>query len=227
MQPAGSSHRTQPDTPTANVRCYPASTDSAHRVTSGLLEFQQRDRCELITATLRDVYLVESRAGRHILIVYRHNQRTWDEIAAEWQFVDYLAQQNVPVAPALATTTGEQILTLQAPEGIRYAVVTTYVSGQHLRRRPSMEATRRCGKAIEQHVTHVAILQAMPAPRLFAALWDGDQAVACAVGVVYARALSLVDVVTSPQHRQQGYATALLCQIFAWAQQMGASDASL
>src|SRR5262245_62960087 len=84
-------------------------------------------RCQLITATLRDVYLVESRGGRHILIIYRHSQRTWDEIAAEWQFVDYLAQHAVPVAPAIATTTGEQILTLHAPEGIRYAVLTTYV----------------------------------------------------------------------------------------------------
>jgi Ser/Thr protein kinase RdoA (MazF antagonist) len=59
--------------------------------------------CQLITATLRDVYLVESQAGRHILIVYRHDQRTRDEIVAEWQFVNYLARQAVPVAPAIAT----------------------------------------------------------------------------------------------------------------------------
>ena len=104
--------------------------------------------CQLITATLRDVYLVESRAGRHILIVYRHGQRAWDEIAAEWQLVDYLAQHAVPVAPAIATSTGEQMLTLQAPEGVRYAVVTAYVPGQHLRRRPSVEATRRYGEII-------------------------------------------------------------------------------
>jgi ribosomal protein S18 acetylase RimI-like enzyme len=83
------------------------------------------------------------------------------------------------------------------------------------------------GKAIEQQDTHAAILQAMPAPRLCAALWDGDQVVACAIGGVYARALSLVDVVTAPEHRQRGYGTSLLCQIFAWAQQMGASDAAL
>jgi hypothetical protein len=33
-------------------------------------------RCQLITATLRDVYLVESHAGCHTPIVYRHGQRT-------------------------------------------------------------------------------------------------------------------------------------------------------
>jgi predicted GNAT family acetyltransferase len=83
------------------------------------------------------------------------------------------------------------------------------------------------GKALDQQQTHTAILQAIPAPRIFAALRDGDQAVACAVRVVYAQALSIVDVVTSPQHRQRGYATALLRQIFAWALQMGAADAAL
>jgi N-acetylglutamate synthase len=82
------------------------------------------------------------------------------------------------------------------------------------------------GKALQQH-THTAILQRIPAPQIFAALWDGEQAVACAVGVVYAQALSIVDVVTSPQHRQRGYASALLSQIFAWAQQLGATDTAL
>jgi Ser/Thr protein kinase RdoA (MazF antagonist) len=64
----------------------------------------QHVRCQLITATLRDVYLVESHVGRHILIIYRHGQRTWGEIAAEWRFVDYLVHHSVPVAPAIATT---------------------------------------------------------------------------------------------------------------------------
>jgi Ser/Thr protein kinase RdoA (MazF antagonist) len=105
-------------------------------------------RCQLITATLRDVYRVESHAGQHILIVYRHGQRTFEQIAAEWQFVDYLAQQSVPVAPAVPTTTGVRILAFQAPEGIRYAVVTTYIAGQHLRLRPGVEATRQYGQII-------------------------------------------------------------------------------
>lgn len=83
------------------------------------------------------------------------------------------------------------------------------------------------GKVLEQQPTHTAILQATPSPRIFASFWDREQAVACAVGVVYAQALSIVDVVTSQQHRQQGYATALLSQMFAWAQRAGATDAAL
>lgn len=83
------------------------------------------------------------------------------------------------------------------------------------------------GKALDQQQAHMALLQATPAPRIFAALWDGDQAVACAVGVLSAQALSVVDVVTAPQHRQRGYGTSLLAQLFAWAQRAGASDAAL
>jgi Ser/Thr protein kinase RdoA (MazF antagonist) len=108
----------------------------------------QHVRCQLITATLRDVYLVVSDAGRYILIVYPHDSRTFDEIMAEWRFVGYLAQHAVPVAPAHPTSTGEYLLTFQAPEGLRYAIVTIYVPGEHLRRRPSVDATRRYGEII-------------------------------------------------------------------------------
>ena len=83
------------------------------------------------------------------------------------------------------------------------------------------------GKLLEQQRTHKAILQAIPIPRCFAALWDKEEVVACAAGAVYSGALSIVDVVTAPQHRQRGYATSLLSQLLAWAQQMGTSDAAL
>ena len=38
-------------------------------------------RCQLITATMRDVYLVTSDQGRYVLFVYRHGQRSAEEIA--------------------------------------------------------------------------------------------------------------------------------------------------
>jgi ribosomal protein S18 acetylase RimI-like enzyme len=86
---------------------------------------------------------------------------------------------------------------------------------------------RLSGKPPEQQHGHAAILQAIPAPHIFAALWDGGQPVACAVGICYAQALSIVDVVADPQRRQQGYATSLLAQILGWAQRAGAADATL
>jgi N-acetylglutamate synthase len=83
------------------------------------------------------------------------------------------------------------------------------------------------GKEVAQQQTHTSILEAMPNPRIYATLWDHDQPVACAVAAIYAGALTIVDVVTSPQHRQQGYGRSLLSQIFTWAHQSGCTDAAL
>ena len=49
------------------------------------------------------------------------------------------------------------------------------------------------GKLPEQQATHTAILAATPKPHIFATLWDREQAVACAVGVVFAQTLSIED----------------------------------
>ena len=45
--------------------------------------------------------------------------------------------------------------------------------------------------------------------------------------IIKAREFAAPDVVTDPEHRRQGYGTALLYRIFAWAQQFGATNAAL
>jgi Ser/Thr protein kinase RdoA (MazF antagonist) len=107
-------------------------------------------RCQLITASLRDVYLVSSDNGRHVLFVYRHGHRSPAEIVSEWQFVDYLDDHGVPVAPAVRRRDGELLLTFRAPEGIRYGVLTRYAAGKHLRQRRSVEAIRAYGRTVAQ-----------------------------------------------------------------------------
>ena len=121
----------------------------------------QDARCQLITATLRDVYLVISRTGRHILIIYRSDQQTLNEIAAEWQLVAYLSGHQLPVVPAIPARNGNIILTFHAPEGRRYGVVTEYVPGEHLRRRPSTDAARRYGQIV---ATIHSLVDRMPVP---------------------------------------------------------------
>lgn len=107
-------------------------------------------RCQLISASMRDVYLVRSKQKRHVLFVYRHNQRTADEIQGEWQFVADLDANGVNVAPAIAKKNGDLLLTFEAPEGRRYGVLTSYVAGKHLRHRPSIEAVASYGRLIAQ-----------------------------------------------------------------------------
>jgi Ser/Thr protein kinase RdoA (MazF antagonist) len=105
-------------------------------------------QCQLITATLRDVYLVTSLQKRFILFVYSSGLRSVEYIQAEWRFVAYLATQGVPVAPAELTRSGALLLTFHAPEGVRYGVLTQFVQGQHLRQRPSVSAVRSYGRHI-------------------------------------------------------------------------------
>lgn len=107
-------------------------------------------RCQLITATIRDVYLVVSGSKRHILYIYQHDQRTANEIRAEWEFVGYLYSKGVPVAPAIPTANGTHLLAFQAPEGMRYGVLTPFVEGKHLRQRPSERAVEEYGRIVAQ-----------------------------------------------------------------------------
>lgn len=116
-------------------------------------------RCQLLTATLRDVYLVRSAAMRHVLYIYQHGHRSKGEIEAEWAFVEYLAASGVPVAPAIPRENGELALTVQAPEGRRYGVLTSFAAGEHLRRRPSNAAVEAYGHIIAQIHT---LADAMP-----------------------------------------------------------------
>lgn len=106
--------------------------------------------CQLITATSRDVYLVTSTGSRHILTIYQHAQHTKEEVAAEWRFLNYLAANGVAVAPPVATSSGEQVIEFLAPEGTRMAVLSEYVEGENLRRRPSAEAVYSYGRTIAQ-----------------------------------------------------------------------------
>jgi Ser/Thr protein kinase RdoA (MazF antagonist) len=105
-------------------------------------------RCQLIKGTIRDTYHVASRDGRYVLSVYRHGGRTPAEIAAELELLAYLHANGVAVAPAVPDRTGERLLAIRAPEGLRHAVLFTYLPGHHLGRQPDPEPARRYGRAV-------------------------------------------------------------------------------
>jgi len=127
-------------------------------------------RCWLIKATIRDVYRVESRSGPAVLCVYRHGRRTVEEIGAELDVLDDLAERGpavgVRVAPAVRTLAGEQIVTLMAPEGARHAVLFRFAEGQLLERAPEPTLARRYGQTIAQlHVLTDAWLRTAASAR--------------------------------------------------------------
>ncbi|MCA9422877.1 MAG: hypothetical protein KDE50_18640 [Caldilineaceae bacterium] len=107
-------------------------------------------KCQLLTATMCDVYLITSFQGKNIFYIYRHAQRTREEITAEWHFVAYLFAHNISVAPAILNKDGGLMLEFNVPEGELYGLLTTYVEGEHFRRRASTEAATEIGRSIAQ-----------------------------------------------------------------------------
>jgi Ser/Thr protein kinase RdoA (MazF antagonist) len=111
-------------------------------------------RCQLRSVSMRDAYMVTAGSDRFMLFVYRHGERTAEQIAAEWEFVQYLAERGVPVAPGIRRQDGAWLLNFTAPEGLRYGALTRHAPGQHPRERYSAEAVWQYGRAMAQ--IHVA-----------------------------------------------------------------------
>ena len=64
-------------------------------------------------------------------------------------------------------------------------------------------------------------------PTQFAALYQGDQVMACGFAVIQQHTLVLYDIVSDSQQRRQGYALRLIEQLLAWGQNNGATSAVL
>lgn len=107
-------------------------------------------RCQLIKGTIRDTYRVTARDGPYVLSIYRHGRRSAAEIAAELDLLDFLVAGGVRVAPAVRQRSGERLLGIEAPEGVRYGVLFTFIPGRHLERQPEPALARRYGRAIGQ-----------------------------------------------------------------------------
>lgn len=89
--------------------------------------------CQLIYHGLNDIYLVQSLTGKYVLRVYRAGWRSHSAILFELDLLKHIAAKGVAVAEPLPTATGEYLLQLSAPEGLRQAVLFTFAAGSQLR----------------------------------------------------------------------------------------------
>ncbi len=64
-------------------------------------------------------------------------------------------------------------------------------------------------------------------PTQFAALYQGEQVVACGFAIIQQHTLVLYDIVSYSQQRRQGYALRLIEQLLAWGKDNGATSAVL
>ena len=124
-------------------------------------------RLQLIKGTFRDTYRLDSATGPGILSVYRHGIRTEAEIRAELDLLAYLDAHGVPVAPALPQRDGDLLLSLAAPEGVRFVAMFRYVEGHQLSKTPDSSTVLAYGRAVAQiHIATDALPHPLARPRI-------------------------------------------------------------
>jgi Ser/Thr protein kinase RdoA (MazF antagonist) len=87
-------------------------------------------RCRFYRRSMSDVYRVEAHDRSYVLKVYMHGRHSRQEIKGEIDFLSDLIDQDVSVAAPIANGDGAYVNEMDAPEGMRYAVLFDAVTGE-------------------------------------------------------------------------------------------------
>ena len=83
------------------------------------------------------------------------------------------------------------------------------------------------GISDERKTTLRQMLANVVSQKCFAALRQGDQTIACGLGVLQGKYIGFYDIVTDKPFRNQGYGKELMRRLFAWGKRNGARKAYL
>lgn len=89
-------------------------------------------RCSLVSPGVNDTYEVVSGAGTAYFRVYRAGLRSQADVAFEVDLLRHLEQAGVSVSVPVAAADGSLVTQLEAPEGVRPAVLLTAAPGKVL-----------------------------------------------------------------------------------------------
>jgi Ser/Thr protein kinase RdoA (MazF antagonist) len=86
--------------------------------------------CELLLRGVGDTYLVKNLDNQYILRIYRHDIRSYEQVAAEVELLLQVKAAGVPVSVPIADTEGRYIHAFEAVEGKKYGVLFSYAPGK-------------------------------------------------------------------------------------------------
>ena len=89
--------------------------------------------CKLFRTGVNHTYFISGGKEKLVVRVYCHNWRTKIEIEQELALLNLLKEHSLSVSYPVADTQGDLIQPIQAPEGLRYAVVFSFAEGQKMR----------------------------------------------------------------------------------------------
>jgi Ser/Thr protein kinase RdoA (MazF antagonist) len=129
------------------------STLSPQALIEGVLtryELGTINQCLFWHRGLGDIYLINTASQSYILKVSHHHWRSQSDIQFELEFLDFLNQQNIPVANPLKTKDGKLFVTINAVEGDRYAALFPYAPGQIPQGDLNIEQSTIMGQTLSQ-----------------------------------------------------------------------------
>lgn len=106
--------------------------------------------CRFWQRSINDAYLVEMEGARFILRVSPANWRSHAHVAAEVDLLRFLLQQGITVPRPIEQKDGTYVQTLNAPEGLRYAVLFAFLPGDPIPHNPTEAQCHLYGQAIAQ-----------------------------------------------------------------------------
>jgi len=89
--------------------------------------------CKLFRTGVNHTYFVTGSEDKFAFRVYCHNWRTKIEIEQELELLSLLRQNSLSVSHPIPDAQGNLIQVINAPEGIRYAVLFSFAEGQKMR----------------------------------------------------------------------------------------------
>ncbi len=85
--------------------------------------------CELFHRGMNDVYRLRVAGKQYAVRAWRANWRSMDDVAYELEFLEFLKNHRLPVAPGIRTVSGASYFVVQAPEGARALAAFEWVPG--------------------------------------------------------------------------------------------------
>jgi Ser/Thr protein kinase RdoA (MazF antagonist) len=107
------------------------SSDALVPTLKDLYDIGDDIKCRLLVNGLNDTYELKTSTGKYILRIYKANWRNKQDIVFEIELLNHLIRKKIPVSGPLLRRNGGYLVELDAPEGLRFAVLFTYAEGGH------------------------------------------------------------------------------------------------
>lgn len=107
------------------------SSDSLRDTLNGLYAIGNVQQCRFLQNGLNDTYAVKTASDNYILRIYKSHWRNKEEILFEVELLTHLNRKKIPVSSPVPTANNEYLFGIDAPEGLRFAVLFTYANGEY------------------------------------------------------------------------------------------------